>query len=136
MWIDVFDPVSQWRKKKKSVYWVLQKALPIIMLRNMNKSVAMLHDLFNQSFIIHFTKLNHCEKIRTQAQVTELSVTIQKMSLSIPFILCHLLIKMNHSLSETKSWFHIPFVMLAAGVWSCILERVIFSGMSLGIIAA
>ena len=135
-WIGVFEPVSQWRKKRKSVYWVPQKAFPIIILWNMSKSVAMSHDLFNQSFIIHFTKLNHCEEIRIQAQVTELSVTIQKMSLSIPFTLCHLLIEMNHSLPESKSWFYVLFVILAAWVWSYILETVVLSGTSLGIIAA
>lgn len=90
------------------------------MLWSKNKPGAMLHDLFNQSFAILFTKLNHCEEIRMQAQVIRPLVTLQKMSLSVPFTLCYLLIRMNHSLLKKRSQSHVPFVNLAAVIWSCI----------------
>ena len=79
----------------------------------------MLHDLFNQTFAILLTKLNYCEEIKMQAQVICPLVTLQKMSLSVPFTLCHLLIRMNHSLLKKRSQSHVPFVNLAAVIWSC-----------------
>lgn len=80
----------------------------------------MLYNVFNQSFTIFFIKFNHCEEIRMQAKVTGPSVTLQKMPLSIPFTLCHLLIEMSHYLPERRYGSHVPFVNLAAVIWSYI----------------
>lgn len=60
---------------------------------------------------LFLTKFNYCKEIRMQVQVIDPSMTLQKKSSSVPFPLYHSLL---------KTFVHVPFVNLAAVVWSCI----------------
>lgn len=127
-------------EKKESVHWVPQEAFQIFMLGNKNKLVAMLYDLFNQSSaILLLTKFNCCEEIRMQVWVPRWHYRKCPSLFPFLFTICwlkHLFMFLlwtwlqwfgAASQSKPQSRFH-PQVFF--------LERIFFTGTSLGINAA